>query len=434
MKAFVPNVVALDYLNATKTLSPAKLEQGKKALITGVQQALETRITTGPKKGAFSIWSKKNLKDSDSVWLTAYVAKCFGKAKHLINIEDKNIFEALNFLKSQQEDSGKFKEYGRISYYNLQTDSSEGVPLTAFTVIAFLENKEYKDDFSDVIEKSLNYIDANILSLDDNYALAIASYALALGGKKDAANAALKTLTDNAFSEGGKMMYWEKNMTLTKSQNSTPEATKIEIAAYAILAHVKLEIPEQAVPIVNWLVSKRNSGGGFSSSHDTVIAIQALAEIATQLYSPKMDLNITLNLDDHKKIEFTLNDNNRLLRRNEIMAPSFRRLSLNASGEGIASVQVAYSYSKQLVDTIKIFDLNITEAKTSVENVMGKVICASYLPINTDGSEEFEDRVAKTGMALIEVHLPSGYIADPSFDILSFASVKVNCMKIYLHF
>lgn len=52
MKAFVPNVVALDYLNATKLLTKEKLELGRQALSHGVEQALETRITSGDKKGA----------------------------------------------------------------------------------------------------------------------------------------------------------------------------------------------------------------------------------------------------------------------------------------------------------------------------------------------------------------------------------------------
>jgi A-macroglobulin TED domain len=74
LKTFIPNVVALSYLNATKKLSPEKLKLGEDALRTGVEQTLETKITSGDKKGAFSIWSRKNSDESDSIWLTAYVS------------------------------------------------------------------------------------------------------------------------------------------------------------------------------------------------------------------------------------------------------------------------------------------------------------------------------------------------------------------------
>lgn len=182
----------MNYLNVTKKLTAAKQEEGERALRTGIEQVLETRITEGPRKGAFSIWSRYSRDPSDSIWLTAYIAKCLGKAKHLISINDQVLFEALDFLRQHQEESGKFPEHGKISYYSLQTDSSEGIPLTAFTAIAFLEqNKEYINRFKETIDKALEFIDINFGKLTDNYAKAIAAYALALGSH-DSAEAFLK--------------------------------------------------------------------------------------------------------------------------------------------------------------------------------------------------------------------------------------------------
>lgn len=260
--------MALNYLNATKRLTTEKRKLGEDALRKGVEQALETRITEGEKKGAFSIWNRKSLAPSDSIWLTAYVVKCFGKAKHLISIQDQYLFEALDFLKKHQEDSGKFPEYGRVSYYNLQSDSSEGIPLTAFTVIAFLENRDYVDRFNHTIHKALDYIDRKFSNLTDNYALSIATYALALG-KHPSAVDFLKELMEKTLQEGDSMVHWEKEMDARKKGSKTTASTKVEIAAYAILAHVKLGKAHEAVPIVNWLISQRNANGGFYSTHDT---------------------------------------------------------------------------------------------------------------------------------------------------------------------
>lgn len=276
LKGFVPNVVALNYLNATKKLTSQKKKEGEEALRIGVEQALETRISEGSKIGAFSIWGTESrgpwartARDpSDSIWLTAYVAKCFGKAKHWFSLQDKYLSDALEFLKRHQNETGKFPEYGPISYYNLQTESSVGIPLTAFTVIAFLEqDKLYIERFNETIFKALDYIDTNVASIKDNYALAIATYALALG-KHDAAGKLLEQLIDGAILDGDKM-YWEKEMGAKKRTGKTSESTKIEMAAYAILAYVELGKALDAVPIVNWLISRRNSGGGFSSTHDT---------------------------------------------------------------------------------------------------------------------------------------------------------------------
>jgi CD109 antigen len=415
--------MVLEYLNATKKLSESKRELGKQALMTGIQMMIETKITSGEKKGAFSIWSKKSAGDSDSVWLTAYIVKCLGKAKHLVKIDDKLIFDGLEFLKTQQQPTGNFKEYGPISYYNLQTDSSQGIALTAYVTIAFLENIDYRKQFSETIEKALSYIDEHVGALNDNYALSIASYALALGGKNSTES--IEALRGNAFNENGKMMYWEKDMNDKKGETKTPKSTKVEIAAYAIMAHVKAGRSKDAIPIVNWLVSQRNSGGGFSSSHDTVIGIQALAGIASDLYSDKLSMTIKLNLEDDKKEVFELNNDNCLQLQERKLSPTFKYISLNAVGEGIASFQVSYSYNTKATETKKSFILSVTEMDSKIENLLRLKVCAFYAPPTADEEEISSSSIRKSGMAVIEVQLPSGFIADSSFDLLSFAFVKV---------
>ena len=324
-------------------------------------------------------------------------------AKHWTNVNDKRIVEALKFLKSEQNSDGKFKEYGKVSYAKIQTNSSEGIPLTAFTLIAFLESNDYKDDYKEVIDKSLTYIDQKINSIDDSYTLAIASYALALGGKTESAKNVLEKLKNKAFAERGKRMFW----------TASSKETTIEIAAYAILAHVKLGLSEQAIPIVNSLVSKRNPEGGFYSSHDTVIGIQALAEIAKDLHTDKHNMTIKLSPDGHKELFLKMNNENRLVLQERKLSPSVRGLSFNVIGHGVASLQVSYSYNTKRLKTDKSFMLTITEIPNSEPNTLLLKICASNLKNST-------------GMAIIEVGLPSGYVFDHDFDLLEVETVQVK--------
>lgn len=68
LKAFIPNVVSLIYLNATQKLTQEKSRLGDEALRIGVQQTLETLVLSGTNKGAFSIWGRKSQGHSDSIW------------------------------------------------------------------------------------------------------------------------------------------------------------------------------------------------------------------------------------------------------------------------------------------------------------------------------------------------------------------------------
>ena len=132
----------------------ADLERtGTDALVKGYQRILLSRVTSGPNKGAFSIFAMTQgysfsdnsqtyqyvrtlTKDTDSVWLTAYVVKCLAFLKQFIAVNDYYLREAMDFLVKKQTGTGQFAEYGPIYYYTIQSESTHGIPLTAFTVIA----------------------------------------------------------------------------------------------------------------------------------------------------------------------------------------------------------------------------------------------------------------------------------------------------------
>lgn len=135
MLKFVPNIVVLDYLKAANSLKSNVESKAIKYLLSGYQRELTYRH----RDGSFSSFGK--LDKSGSTWLTAFVAKSFNQAKKYIDIEDKVIDEALMWLSLSQAKDGSFPEAGQISHEALQGASNKGIALTAYTAIAFLENK-----------------------------------------------------------------------------------------------------------------------------------------------------------------------------------------------------------------------------------------------------------------------------------------------------
>lgn len=408
----------MEYLKAMGKLSPSKLEKGENALQEGVKNTLKTQIKGGDKAGAFTIWGTPNDwsykgTTSDSIWLTAYVAKCFGKAKKLIAINSKVIFDALKYLSKNQDQNGKFLENGRVSYYKLQTDSSEGIPLTAFVTIAFLENIDSSsEDSNSTIEKGLDYIDKNYQNITDNYALAIASYALALGNH-NSAKSCLDSLIKKAFITDD-YMYWKKDMQ-GKPDGSTPESTMIEMAAYAVLAHVQLKASANASRIVNWLVSRRNSKGGFSSTQDTVIGLQALSASAPELNSKEIDMDIKVTTDKGDVIKFKLKDTQEVTMLGEKLKKTVKTISFYANGTGTASLQFSQSYKLSNTYSGDDLKLEVTVIPENKDRLLTLRICTQDL-----------SKDQNSGMMLVEVTLPSGYIVDPTHDLLLDAEIKVN--------
>lgn len=226
-------------------------------------------------------------------------------------------------------------------------------------------------------------------------------------------------LMENAFHDGNGMVFWEKDVNARKNNGKTSEVTKVEIAAYAILAHVKLGIPQQAIPIVKWLVSRRNSNGGFSSSSDTVIGIQALAEIALDLYSEELNMDVRFSFDKGSSVEFNLNKDNRIVPQSKSISPVARRVTVAINGTGVASLQVSQTYNRKLEEGVQGFNLSVTTDPNVGENFLHLKICANYYPQNEKDPE-------KTGMTIIEVTFPSGFVYDSDSDLLSSADIKVK--------
>ena len=58
-----------------------------------------------------------------------------------ITVEEKVIQEALQWLSINQAANGSFPEVGKVIHVDMQGGAGNGLALTAFTLIAFLENQ-----------------------------------------------------------------------------------------------------------------------------------------------------------------------------------------------------------------------------------------------------------------------------------------------------
>lgn len=407
--SFIPIVDALNYLNTTNLLTTFQKKLSSEALEKGISNINEATVKSGEKKGSFSV---DGTSERSSIWLTACITNTISKTNFWMPVNIGMVFHALKFLKDNQDSDGKFSEYGTVPLHN---DSE--VSLTAFTVIAFFSGAKIIDisRFYQTIEKSLNFIEQASPNLNDNYEIAIAAYALALG-ERNVANL-LEILEKNSYYDGfTNMMFWEKDLNAAKG--STLSAIKNEISAYAILAYVKTNKIEKAIPIVKWLVKQQNVDGQFSSYHDTAIALEALAAFASKFFSNQLDMEIDLNLPNSQKMAFKLNNNNRYELQKIKLPENLRNASLDTKGSGIVLFQVLYSYNKFSTKIDKMFNLKVTEIPMTNVSLLHLKICTSYIPENS--------LHLNNGKSTVEIHLPKGYVIDHQFDLYQNKNLKVN--------
>lgn len=393
--SWIPNTVGMKYLKSVGQLTKDYEARGITYLQKGYQHIL-TLSTDGSYKMFYGDQTKKNT------WMTAYIVKLLAFAKEFYPINDKVLSQALEYLKTQQILSGTFTDHSPYIHFKYNSESHRGIPHTAFVAISYMETgQNYIVTYSDVIQKALKYIHTQVAKFDDNYKIAIAAYALALNDT-NGANELIKSLKEKAVKHDD-FMYWHTNNKTQLDINWKPSSIDIETAAYAILAFAKAGKAEDAVPIMNWMLSHRNKLGGSFTTTDTVIAVQALSVMAKKFHKRSTNVGVKMEYENGRKKVFTIDNSNALELQTYEMEPDTRSVNCKLIGTGIAYVQLSWQYNVK-ADPYSQFNINVNVIPTS-KNFLHLKICASFIPNNDRSS---------ASMTLMEINLPSGYVYDPA--------------------
>lgn len=398
MLNFVPNIVVLDYLTTLNKLTPEIESKAKKFMESGYQRELSYKHDDG----SYSAFGKSD--SSGSTWLTAFVAKSFHQAAKYIMVDEEIIKQALEFLSNVQAPNGSFPEVGQVSHKDMQGGSSNGLALTAYTLITFLENQNYAAQYQNTINKALDFIVRNYNTLDDSYALAIASYALQLA-KHSAKDSFLAKLDMKSENKDG-MKYWLKKVSDSDEKspwNDQPNAVNVEMSAYALQAFVDGGLVSDAVPIMKWLVAQRNENGGFQSTQDTVVGLQALAKLATRIYVPNSRVDIQLQYNDETAANLNVNEGNALILQKYELPSTTKDIEVTAKGRGFSILQLSYKYNMNVTGAWPRFVLDPQVNRLSTKDFLHLTVCSSFVP---------DDMTERSNMAVMEVSFPSGFTFD----------------------
>lgn len=399
MLNFVPNIVVLDYLTKIDALTPAIEGKAKKFMESGYQRELTYKHADG----SFSAFGESDK--SGSTWLTAFVARSFRQAAKFISVEEKIIEKALDWLSTVQAANGSFPEVGQVSHKDMQGGAGEGIALTAYTLIAFLENRNEVPQYKNTISKALEYIVRNLEGLDDTYALALAAYALQLANHNNK-DYVLTRLESKATTDSTRK-WWNKPLAETETKNpyyGQPNSVNVEMTAYALLTYLEANSPNP-YPILKWLIGQRNENGGFQSTQDTVIGLTALAKMGGRMASKgAKNMNINVKYGDGVEKALNVNDENAMIYQSAELPSSVRAVNVTATGSGFAVFQLAYRYNLNVTGAWPKFVVDPQVNRNSNQDFLHLSVCTSYIPDSP--------AVNESNMAVMEVAFPSGFTAD----------------------
>ncbi|XP_035593483.1 C3 and PZP-like alpha-2-macroglobulin domain-containing protein 8 isoform X2 [Oncorhynchus keta] len=345
---FAPNVFVLKYLQKTSQLSPEVEAEATDYLLQGYQR----QLTYKRQDGSYSAFGERDF--SGSMWLTAFVLKSFAQSRGFIFIDPEELRAAKAWLINHQREEGSFPAMGRILNKDLQGGIHGKISLTAYVVAALLETGITTEEEKIAVAKAKGFLESNTYTADDPYTTALSSYALALL-RSPYASLGLRRLNHMAITQDG-FTHWSLTgsrvtdedtfMGFSDGLSQSVVSAEVEMTAYGLLTYTLLGDVASALPVVKWLSQQRNALGGFSSTQDTCVALQALSEYAILSYVGGVNLTISLastNLDFQESFELH-RDNQKILQSASI--PSIPTgLFVSAKGEGCCLMQIDVSYN-----------------------------------------------------------------------------------------
>ncbi len=404
MLNFAPDVYITKYLENSGQLKPEIMAKAEKLMVTGYQRELTYRRTDG----SFSAFGMND--ESGSLWLTAFVLKSFSQAKDIIYIDDSVLGRAIAWITSHQNSDGSFDAVGFVHHQELLGGLKGKDALTAYTAIALLESGETAGS-----RRAVAYLEGKLGGMTDPYAVAITTYALEMAKSPKAGDAykqlmALAKEDENGLHWGGDIVVPEpvtqNGRFMPPSRPDVNRSASIETTAYATLALVKHGDAFNASKASRWLVSKRNAYGGYGSTQDTVVTLQALTEFAVNARSDA-DLTITLKgtgVDKQIKINGTNFDVLQI-----VEVPVNAQIDMKVTGTGNAIAQVVRRFNEPAVDTtpaaqmLKI-DVMYDTTQVAVNDLVEVAVNLQFNPLP-------EFNIAEAGMIVVDISIPTGFEA-----------------------
>ncbi|XP_052637663.1 CD109 antigen isoform X2 [Harpia harpyja] len=403
---FAPNVYVLQYLTKTRQLR----EDIKSKAVSFMRKGYQRELLFQRDDGSFSAFGNED--PSGSTWLSAFVLRCFLQARPFIDIDQDVLMDTAKWIVRHQKLNGEFHEPGKVLHSDLQGGTNNPVTLTAYIMSSLLGLPDKQHAY--VIKSATNFLEDKLEEgISDNYTLALVTYALSWA-KSAKAKEALNILNQRAEHQGD-FRFWVTPASEI-SDSWQPRSIDIELAAYALLSHFHQDRLVEGIPIMKWLSQQRNHLGGFSSTQDTVVALQALSLFATLTTASKTEMDVTVTAPSLKMPEtFSIDTQNRFLLQTKEIAPAQpMTITVAAEGTGFAVFQLNVIYNTKHTDqrlrsvqNQEAFDLNVdVKDDKDDKNHLTLNVCTRYLGSGT---------APNSGMVLMEVGLLSGFSVSPDF-------------------
>ncbi|ROT83360.1 hypothetical protein C7M84_023454 [Penaeus vannamei] len=428
---FGANLWTLHYLRLTNQLDISERQD----IFDQLNVELAAIMYRFSSEGSFKMWDTSQ----PSVWLTAWTTRTIQMAQfqdweNIIYIEPRIISKAIEWLIKYQTPSGAFMEtpaYQAVPLdkkadaysYGYRWRGARNITLTAQCLIT-LERTinslqgNVRADANNAKIQAVRYLERELRNIRDPYEVAIVAYALSVSNSVEK-EAAFNQLDRIKREENG-LVYWSRSPVQTNKRvyennqrnllqpkfEEEWDSHAVEASSYALLVYLIRDgvniIQER---IVEWLNAMRMHDGGFISTVDTLVALEALTEYSYRARLRDLtDMRVTVEATGEEG-----RSPHNVVISNSSIKNVWGLVNVVAHGAGQAILQLDVSYGIDWTDLKKqppvdAFKMVINERYSKFRN---KSICNVEICARWTNLEESPQSSA----AVIEVEVPTGYVA-----------------------
>ncbi|KAL7836777.1 hypothetical protein AOLI_G00280610 [Acnodon oligacanthus] len=284
----LPVFYVYDYVEQTEQWG----QLGTAVSSTGLKRKIKEGITSImsfklQREHSFSLWKNKE----PSTWLTALVVRTLAQVDKYVTVDHDVLSNTVRWLITQcQNSDGSFSEKSSYKPKRLMgagADVTEQtVYLTSFVVIgiknALTVPKSNLQIYQDALDKAVQYLSLQVLKLKSLYVRAIAAYAMTLIDLNSwhAVNLYEKLKKESQIKGSPAIVrFWqEKDSAQDPLKPNKATALTVETTVYVLLSTLLRGDLTYAKPIVNWLTQDQRYGGGFFSTQDAILTLEAITK------------------------------------------------------------------------------------------------------------------------------------------------------------
>ncbi|KAG9472010.1 ovostatin-like isoform X2 [Eleutherodactylus coqui] len=396
----IPHI--LNYLKKTEQLTEETLQKAKGYMSEGYQRQLS--FISG---GAYRLFSTSS--EVNSV-LTAETFACFEAISEYVYVDKDRQQQTLIWLENSQKlENGCFRAEGK-PVTNQEGDND--VQYTATVAHALLESN-YSLGHT-LLNGAMECLRTASKSEQNMYNDVLMLYAFTMANDEEYRKPLFDKLMKKAINQDG-TIHWEREdmPVMPKVPYFLPPFTSTEMlmTSYMLLSMARnpKRTREDLSAIAQasvWLVRQQNSNGGFSSTRDTRVAIQALAAVAEHFYVPNAQRTVTIRRNDGEVGTFNLNKDNSLVVHKQALPEANGDYLIEAIGSGWTMIQSTTQYNIPVPKENSAYSLSVSSSGSCLNGVARKITLNCTLSYQGSRNE--------SGMAIVKTKMLSGYNPDYS--------------------